>query len=63
MPSAEQGVAHAKECGKEVIAEGVEAYEQYLFLKFIGCDAIQGFYLSKPLPQDNFLAKLQETEA
>lgn len=33
-----------------VTAEGVENERQYEFLKGIGCDYIQGYYFSKPLP-------------
>ncbi len=35
-----------------VIAEGVEVEEQYLLLKKAGCDVIQGFYFSKPVPAE-----------
>ena len=34
----------------EVIAEGVESEEQYEFLKGQGCDRMQGYLLSKPMP-------------
>lgn len=37
-----------------VVAEGVEDSEQLAFLKKIGCDVIQGFYFSRPLPADEF---------
>ena len=36
------------------VAEGVETEAQYLFLKESGCDVIQGYYLSKPLPLEEF---------
>ena len=36
------------------VAEGVETKEQYKFLKDNGCDIIQGYYLSKPLPLNDF---------
>ena len=36
------------------IAEGVETEEQYLKLKESGCDIIQGYYFSKPVPCDEF---------
>ncbi len=37
-----------------VIAEGVETKEQMELLKNIGCDIIQGYYFSKPVPADEF---------
>ena len=36
------------------VAEGVENESQYLFLKENGCDVIQGYYFSKPLPIADF---------
>ncbi|MBQ7153845.1 MAG: EAL domain-containing protein [Clostridia bacterium] len=37
-----------------VIAEGVETEEQMLVLKEIGCDFVQGYYFSKPVPAADF---------
>ena len=36
------------------VSEGVENKEQYEFLKENGCDIIQGYYFSKPLPANEF---------
>jgi diguanylate cyclase (GGDEF)-like protein/PAS domain S-box-containing protein len=44
--------------GKKVIAEGVETIYQYEYLKSIGCDELQGYYFSKPLPSIEFEALL-----
>lgn len=52
-------IAFAKESGMSVIAEGVETMEQYLFLKVAGCDAIQGYYFSKPVCEAEFLGILR----
>ncbi len=35
-----------------VVAEGVETEEQYRILKNMGCNVIQGYYFSKPLPPE-----------
>ncbi len=37
-----------------VVAEGVETRDQFDFLKEQGCDSMQGFYFSPPLPADEF---------
>ncbi len=44
----------------KVVAEGVETSEQLEFLRAHGCDEIQGYILSKPLPPDEFSAKILE---
>jgi EAL domain-containing protein (putative c-di-GMP-specific phosphodiesterase class I) len=43
--------------GLKVVAEGVEDQAQFAFLQHIGCDAVQGFYVSGAVPADEF-AKL-----
>ncbi len=45
-----------------VIAEGVEEQAQLDRLKSMGCEIIQGYYFSKPLPADQF-EELLEKEA
>jgi diguanylate cyclase (GGDEF)-like protein len=37
-----------------VIAEGVESEEQLARLRSLGCDAVQGNYISRPLSSDDF---------
>ena len=54
-------IAFAKESGKSVVAEGVENYEQYMFLKIAGCDMIQGYYFSRPVEKDVFIEMLKES--
>lgn len=43
------------EIGGQVIAEGVETKEQYMILKQLDCDKIQGYYFSKPLSLTIFM--------
>ena len=35
-----------------VVAEGVETQDERAFLRDEGCDALQGYLFSKPLPPD-----------
>ena len=44
----------AKYLKVRVVAEGVETVEQLKILKDGGCDLIQGYYFSKPLPPEEF---------
>ena len=37
-----------------VVAEGVETEEQYMVLKAMGCEYVQGYYFSKPVPPADF---------
>ncbi|MBA5687027.1 EAL domain-containing protein [Rugamonas apoptosis] len=43
-------IALGKSMGLEIIAEGVEQPEQARYLRAQGCDVIQGYLLSKPMP-------------
>ncbi|WDE11184.1 putative bifunctional diguanylate cyclase/phosphodiesterase [Thalassomonas haliotis] len=45
--------------GKRVLAEGVETVEQLNLLRHIGCDAVQGYFIKKPLPEDEFVQYLK----
>jgi len=53
-------VKTSKALGILTLIEGVETQAQARFIKSIGCDAIQGFYYSKPLKPEDFLAFLSE---
>jgi EAL domain-containing protein (putative c-di-GMP-specific phosphodiesterase class I)/GGDEF domain-containing protein len=47
----------------KVIAEGVEGPEQQEILASMGCDEIQGFYFSHPLPEQQFIDFVQQHRA
>ena len=45
-------IAIGRSLNMEVLAEGVETIEQLEFLRAAGCDEVQGYYLSRPLPAE-----------
>ncbi len=52
-----------KELDIIVVCEGVETEKQFEFLKVSGCDYVQGYYYSKPIPlkdyENNYIYKLK----
>ena len=48
--------ALAKQLGIALVAEGVEQPTQEKILTDIGCDQLQGYLYSKPIPAKEFLA-------
>jgi diguanylate cyclase (GGDEF)-like protein/PAS domain S-box-containing protein len=53
-------VSMAQRLGHRVIAEGVETAEQLGFLRSLGCQEIQGYYFSPPVPPEKFAVMLRE---
>ncbi len=47
-------ISMAQRLGMQTIAEGVETAGQLAFLREQGCDEVQGYFYSKPLPVDQF---------
>lgn len=45
----------AQEIGLKVIAEGVEIKEQQSYLSVCGCNAMQGYLFSRPVPEEEIL--------
>lgn len=45
-----------------VLAEGVERFEEVETLRTMGCSTFQGFYFSPPLPADEFIATVTNTD-
>lgn len=44
--------------GKNVLAEGVETEEAMKLLKEMGCDCVQGYYISRPVPKEKIIELL-----
>ena len=53
-------IVMAHKLGIKTIAEGVETKEQYELLQAFGCDYVQGFLLSPPVPEEEFQALLEK---
>ena len=53
-------IAMADSMDLSVVAEGVETPGQLDFLKGQGCDEVQGYYLSRPLPSAEIAAFLED---
>lgn len=47
----------------EIVSEGIETEEQYQTMEDLGISHIQGYYFSKPLPEEEFIAFLKEHNA
>jgi EAL domain-containing protein (putative c-di-GMP-specific phosphodiesterase class I) len=56
-------LAMSRSLGLKVVAEGVETLDQMRFLERRGCDEMQGYYFSKPLPAEQLTVYLREQEA
>jgi EAL domain-containing protein (putative c-di-GMP-specific phosphodiesterase class I) len=49
--------------GLHVVAEGVEDSLTLQQLDALGCDAIQGYYISRPVPPDELISWLEQQKA
>jgi diguanylate cyclase (GGDEF)-like protein/PAS domain S-box-containing protein len=55
-------ISLAHNLGLRVIAEGVETEEQLNYLMERGCDEVQGYYFSRPIPAERFYDLLTREE-
>ncbi|MBI1964771.1 MAG: EAL domain-containing protein [Betaproteobacteria bacterium] len=53
-------IAMGKTLSLSVVAEGVETQEQQTFLLDHACDAMQGYYFSRPIAEDQFASFLRQ---
>lgn len=49
----------AKSMDLNVLAEGIETRKQHDYMQKINCDRLQGYFLSRPLPEKDAIGKLQ----
>jgi diguanylate cyclase (GGDEF)-like protein len=47
-------IALGKAMQLDIVAEGVETDQQYALVRKLGCDLVQGFFIAKPMPADQF---------
>jgi len=52
-------ISMAQNLNLRVVAEGVETNAQLEFLRRHGCNMVQGYFYSRPLPADEYIAWLQ----
>ena len=53
----------ARSAKLQIVGDGVESREQFDYLCQNGCHRLQGYYLSRPLPEWDALRQLQEAAA
>lgn len=56
----EHTIKMLKKMDKEILVEGVEEKDKLDKFIELGCDYIQGFYFSKPLPEKDFIAFIEK---
>lgn len=46
-----------------VVSEGVETQKEWEYLRSVECDAVQGYYFYRPMPQEDYIALLDKIAA
>jgi len=55
----ESSIALAKIYKMNTVAKGVDSEQEWNMLEKLGCDVVQGYYISKPMPAEKFSVWLQ----
>ncbi len=58
----ETSINMAHQLGITVVAEGIETETQFRFLSSTGCDKLQGFWIARPMPQQQLVELLRNSE-
>ena len=53
----------ARALGIRIVAEGVEEEAQAIILRAAGCDRMQGYWFARPMPADQMVTALRESQA
>ncbi len=53
----------ARALGIRIVAEGVEEESQAIFLRGSGCERMQGYWFARPMPADQMVTALRESQA
>ena len=53
-----EAIKLAKRLSMKIVAEGVEEKDQVVFLAEEGCDMIQGYYFARPMPGEEYEARM-----
>jgi diguanylate cyclase (GGDEF)-like protein len=53
----------ARALGIRIVAEGVEEEAQAIFLRASGCERMQGYWFARPMPADQMVTALRESQA
>ncbi|MEW7978693.1 MAG: EAL domain-containing response regulator [Candidatus Sedimenticola endophacoides] len=62
----ESTVEMARKLGMTIVAEGVETLDEWMRVKQLGCDQVQGYFAARPMPGDQipgWIASWPETRA
>jgi EAL domain-containing protein (putative c-di-GMP-specific phosphodiesterase class I) len=51
----ESSIQLARKLDMKIVAEGVESRQDWDLVSELGCDQVQGYYIARPMPIDQFL--------